>query len=135
MRRLHPRPSGVRRYHFVTKDKCCRTPEVLSSEHIEAILKSMHGRHHEGKRKLGLSWKPGLRPRQPQHPQWAQSASRGPHGRFQPRVGSGGVGSHARTRRTYHVDEPDHEFEGSDLDAMDEVGTESTTAREGAYPE
>ena len=56
---------------------------TLASEPIEAILKSMYGRHHEGERKLGLPWKPGLRPRQPQRPQWAQSACRGPDGRFQ----------------------------------------------------
>ena len=39
---------------------------VLASELVEPMLKSMYGRHHEGERKLGLAWKPGLRPRQQQ---------------------------------------------------------------------
>ena len=45
------------------------------------------------------------------------------------------MGSHARPRRTYRVDEPDHEHEGSELDAIEEVDAEWTTESEGAYPE
>ena len=64
-----------------------------------------------------------------------KSASRGPHGRFLRRVGSGVVGAHAQPRRTSDVDEPDHELKGNALDAIDEVDTESTIASEGACPE
>ena len=54
---------------------------------------------------------------------------------FQSRTGTSGAGSHSRPRRTYHVDEPDQDYDGNDLETIDEIETESTTASEETYPE
>ena len=83
---------------------------VLKSEAVEAVLKTMYGRHHESERRLDGVWKPGLRPRgppPPRTPAWSQNPQ-GPGGRFQ----SGARGPAGRypsnPRRTYLQDDAEY---------------------------
>ena len=103
---------------------------VLKSEAVEAVLKTMYGRHHEGERRLDGAWRPGLRPRgppPPRTPAWSQNPW-GPGGRFQ----SGGRGPAGRypsnPRRTYLQDDAEYQDGEEVKSEQEEHDLVSTTA-------